>query len=95
MYLHMLLGFRPVEAQEAVQTQKLALCVSCIELTSCPCKINLNGDATAKPHIFLFFFQSEMQKSCFKIDSSFFFDLKAFSPINGSYHFLNKSNDYS
>ena len=74
MYLHMLSGFRPVEAQEAVQTQ--------------------NGDATAKPHFFFFFFfRSEMQKSCFKINSSFY-NLKAFSPVNGSYHFLNKSNDY-
>ena len=56
MYLHMLSGFRPVEAQEAVQTQKLALCVSGIELTCSPCKNILNGDALAKPHFFLSFF---------------------------------------
>ena len=52
MYSHMLSGFRPVEAQEAVQTQKLALCVAGIELNCCPCKIILNGDATAKPGTF-------------------------------------------
>ena len=56
MYLHMLSEFRPVEEQEAVQTQKLALCVSGIELTCCPCKFIMNGDETAKPHFFSFFF---------------------------------------
>ena len=55
MYLHMLSGFRPVRAKEAVQTQKVALCVSGIEITCCPCQIILNGNATAKPHFSPFF----------------------------------------